>query len=456
MNLLLLCRDRFVLIAVILLILVTFCTQETKADTGDTTTVYTFIEQNHNWTGEGSTTHTETFTFPDGSTDYNQAIMTYRISCPPGGCDPWDRIANLYVVNTIDDSTEDVLEIARIITPYNIVGGGGPGTCAWEFDMIDYLPILRGEVTLRSYIETYIGPPQGWECTVTFYFIEGELPIKPYRVVNLWRAGYLPYGDPDRPPESVLGNYTVDIDDIAESATLRIVTTGHGQGNTDNAAEFSRKDHGVVVGGAQIFEQELWRSDCAQNPCSPQGGTWQYNRAGWCPGQKVNPWDITTIQLIPGAPLDIWYFLEAYENFCRPTNPNCVSGVTCSDCNYNSTGHTEPNYCTTGQLILWSSQTSTVAPPMGRVLPTRLALMQNYPNPFNPVTTIRFSLPTAGHTRLSVYNVAGQEVAVLTNGNLSAGSHSVNFDGAALSSGVYFYSLTSGDITVTKKMLLMK
>jgi hypothetical protein len=310
-------------------------------------------------------------------------------------------------------------------------------------------------VTLRSYISTYIGDPEGWECTMTFYFVEGELQMKPYRVVNLWNVGYLPYGDPERPPDNALGYSSINVEDIAEMATVRILTTGHGQGNTNNAAEFSHKDHGVFI-GAQIFEQELWRSNCAQNECSPQGGTWQYNRAGWCPGDRVYPWDINGFDFTPGQPLDITYFLEPYENFCRPNNPDCVDGSTCVDCDYNSTGHTEPNFNTSGQLFLWSSQDPSSVEPPREILPTGFTLMQNYPNPFNPSTTIRFSIPKAAQAKLAVYNITGQEVATLIDGVTNAGPHEVEFNAAALPSGVYFYSLSSGGFTETKKMLLMK
>ncbi len=83
-------------------------------------------------------------------------------------------------------------------------------------------------------------------------------------------------------------------------------------------------------------------------------------------------------------------------------------------------------------------------------------LHQNYPNPFNPATSIRFDLAEASNVSLSVFNVAGQEVATLVNGNLTAGSHTVNFDGANLTSGVYLYRLTAGSFTATQKMILMK
>ncbi len=100
--------------------------------------------------------------------------------------------------------------------------------------------------------------------------------------------------------------------------------------------------------------------------------------------------------------------------------------------------------------------TESATPRSGNSLVTEYALYQNYPNPFNPETSIRFDLIENSLVNLTVYNVAGQEVASLLNGNLNAGSHTVNFDGANLTSGVYLYRLTAGEFTSTKKMVLMK
>jgi hypothetical protein len=90
------------------------------------------------------------------------------------------------------------------------------------------------------------------------------------------------------------------------------------------------------------------------------------------------------------------------------------------------------------------------------VLVTEYALYQNYPNPFNPSTTIHYDLKNSGLTKLAVYNIVGQQVAELLNEVQQAGSHSVHFDAADLTSGVYFYRLTSGDFSKTSKMVLMK
>ncbi len=92
-----------------------------------------------------------------------------------------------------------------------------------------------------------------------------------------------------------------------------------------------------------------------------------------------------------------------------------------------------------------------------RTVPYEFALSQNYPNPFNPSTTITFTLAKDGQTSLKIYDVLGREVATLINENLHAGTmHSVHFNAANLSSGVYFYCLESGQQKQIKKLLLLK
>jgi len=93
-------------------------------------------------------------------------------------------------------------------------------------------------------------------------------------------------------------------------------------------------------------------------------------------------------------------------------------------------------------------------------LPTKYELTQNYPNPFNPSTKIKYSIPNVGsglaQTVLKVYDVLGNEVAILVNEYKPAGSYEVTFDASSLSSGIYFYKLHSGTFFETKKMLLIK
>lgn len=83
-------------------------------------------------------------------------------------------------------------------------------------------------------------------------------------------------------------------------------------------------------------------------------------------------------------------------------------------------------------------------------------LSQNYPNPFNPSTEIRFEIPENSLVKLQIFDAAGRQVALLVNTALNKGAHSVNFNGASLTTGVYFYRLSAGTFTETKKMLLIK
>ncbi|MGE5402145.1 MAG: T9SS type A sorting domain-containing protein [Ignavibacteriales bacterium] len=92
----------------------------------------------------------------------------------------------------------------------------------------------------------------------------------------------------------------------------------------------------------------------------------------------------------------------------------------------------------------------------GNNVPSDFNLYQNYPNPFNPSTAISYSLPQGMYVKLVVTNSLGQEVAMLANGYVSAGKHTVEFDAKNLSNGVYFYTLTTEKFAKTNKMVLLK
>jgi PKD repeat protein len=89
-------------------------------------------------------------------------------------------------------------------------------------------------------------------------------------------------------------------------------------------------------------------------------------------------------------------------------------------------------------------------------LPTSIALKQNYPNPFNPTTVIEYQLPQSAQVRLQVYDMSGRQVAELVNEQISAGTHTINFDASNLSSGVYMYRLQAGATMLTRKLTVVK
>jgi hypothetical protein len=108
----------------------------------------------------------------------------------------------------------------------------------------------------------------------------------------------------------------------------------------------------------------------------------------------------------------------------------------------------------------------------GKEFPSNYSLEQNYPNPFNPTTKIRYAIPSyeyplqggarGGFTQLKVYDILGNEVATLINERKQPGEYEIEFNasnpanGTGLSSGIYYYQITSGSFTDTKKMVILK
>ena len=92
----------------------------------------------------------------------------------------------------------------------------------------------------------------------------------------------------------------------------------------------------------------------------------------------------------------------------------------------------------------------------GDMIPNNFILRQNYPNPFNPNTKIEYAIPRMSFVTLKIYNVLGEEVTTLVNGIKPAGSYEVVFNGSDLVSGVYFYKMTAGGFSSTKRFILLK
>ncbi len=89
-------------------------------------------------------------------------------------------------------------------------------------------------------------------------------------------------------------------------------------------------------------------------------------------------------------------------------------------------------------------------------LPDKFQLYQNYPNPFNPVTTIHYDLPIKTEARLTIYNVLGQEVDILLDRKMNAGSYAIKWNAAYVASGIYFYRLVTPEKQITKKLVVLK
>ncbi|HMB69212.1 MAG TPA: peptide-N-glycosidase F-related protein, partial [bacterium] len=353
------------------------------------------------------------------------------------------------------------VEVARLITPYDITGSGFPGSCTWSSNVTRYKSLLQDTAELRLYVESWIGGTNGWLVSIDFAFIEGTLDPEPYRVVNLWRNDWVEYGNPDDPFSDHVQPMMLDVPGDATKVNVSMFVTGHGQGNTDNCAEFCPRTHSLWADGTEI-QQNLWRANCWNNVCSPQGGTWSLSRAGWCPGDEARAWTAdVTAAVTPGQSAVLDYQVEQYENLCRPGNPDCVPGVTCTDCNYNTTGHTTPHYTVQGQAIFWKPRASVVDAEIVPAAADGFSLDQNSPNPFRPGTAFAYSLPRAGAVTIAVHDAAGRRVLEARRTHAAAGAHSFTWDGREsggrpVAAGVYFYSVTAEGRTLTRKMVRLQ
>ncbi len=382
----------------------------------DTVWVNTFNQQ---LVDIDSRTVTADFTFPPEGGQWGEILCYMTIACPesPGDCDPWDRLAHIRVVT----DTDEKFEIMRFVTPYDITGATRPGTCSWVYDLSDYETLLHDEVTLQLFIDTWVGGGQGWLITCDFAFMPGITELEPYKITNLWNYDHLLYGKFDNPSENYLVPIAADIDAETVEAHVRTYITGHGFGNTDNAAEFSWKWHEVVA-DMDAYQEYVWRNDCRNNPCSPQGGTWSYSRNGWCPGDKAFPWivDITP-SIVPGETEILDYNLEPYENICDPDHPDCVDGVTCTECAWGS--RQAPFYVMQTQLIEYRQRSASST--------NRLVLAGPGPAYSNPPVVRAFPCEqgAAFEEEFTAYGADYYGVNV-TCGRVNGGTHDVVITGA--------------------------
>lgn len=134
---------------------------------------------------------------------------------------------------------------------------------------------------------------------------------------------------------------------------------------------------------------------------------------------------------------------------------------TTTDSGFIVTGYTTSNGASDVYLVRLKNNNQTTGIEVDEDLElTTFKLFQNYPNPFNPSTKIRFSIPNVGTglalTVLKVYDVLGNEIAALVNEYKEAGTYEIDFNANQLSSGIYFYTLSTGSFIETKKMILLR
>ncbi len=197
-------------------------------------------------------------------------------------------------------------ELARYITPYGNGLSLGTGW-TWTFDVSDYRTLLADSVHLVA---------GNWQelLDVKFLMIKGTPPRDVVGIQNLWNGGFN-FGQPSDPIESHLQALTKNIPVNAFNTRWKSRITGHGMDTPENCAEFCAKTHYFKVNGVQQFSKLVWRNTCDVNPLYPQGGTWVYDRANWCPGAEVwtYDWELSPFTT-PGGTVNLDHDVQAYTN----------------------------------------------------------------------------------------------------------------------------------------------
>jgi hypothetical protein len=298
----------------------------------------------------------------------------------------------LYLHNTVyydpPFPVNDRYELARYITPYGNGLSLGNGWL-WKFDVSDYEPLLHDTVHLAA---------GNWQelLDLSFDIIKGTPPRDVHDVKNIWQ-GYIGW---DVNTETNLNARMKFIPSDALNTRVKLRLTGHGEDN-NNCAEFCQNTCRLLVNNIQRYSHLIWRNTCPVNPLYPQGGTWIYERANWCPGAEVETYDF---ELTPYATPGDSVLLDLNLN------------------NYSGSGGAY--YVTESQLVTYGAPNFTLD--AGMYLIKSPSSLQVYlrQNPIcnNPVVTIQNTGATTLTSVTITYGLIGGTPSVYQwSGNLNIG-----------------------------------
>jgi len=274
------------------------------ADIGNTLIVQTFtfndIEKRRDF-----------FEFPDDIRTWEKIYMYKTLKCDEQTkkdsfpCGEWDYSTFTLLYIPIGDTIE-IYELENYVTPYGM-GIDLNGNCGWTYiyDVTDYAPLLRGSVEISSGNQQEL-------LNMKFFFVEGVPSRDVISVENLypWDSYKYEYIAVD----SVMQPFELILDPKANGFMLRARISGHGHHGPRNCCEWASKTHTYYANEDVLFRWNIWKN-CGDNPIYPQGGTWQFDRAGWCPGTPVDTYDFElTNKVDPGDTIMFDYGIEMYKD----------------------------------------------------------------------------------------------------------------------------------------------
>jgi hypothetical protein len=284
--------------------------------------------------------------FPTEGSEYRKVYMYFTLGCADGGCSDWDydvltqimhntgkidstvtKLDTISLSPLVVDTTWRVFnvlepyELGRFITPYgsymnfrNPSYGNQGFDSSWNhtfrYDVTDYASLLKDSVIIRA---KYNGWSAGFSADIRFEFIKGTPQRPVIAIKNLYTKGGR-YVSSEQFERDIIPARKLEIPYGTKSAVAKVLVTGHGNNSGTNCGEFCDKDYYFKVNGEQMFTHRMWREDCGIVPVRPQGGTYLYSRANWCPGDKVHEqrWELTSFLNTDSIELDM--DIESYTN----------------------------------------------------------------------------------------------------------------------------------------------
>ena len=281
----------------------------------------TFTNKRLAWGSGFSQAASQNFDLHSDNSNIEAIKMYVRLDCPAGGCDPWDRFANILIKN---NDTNQWYEMARHITPYGV--GNSQLPRGLEVDVTDFKSILTGNVELKIYAETWVA--SGWVISLEFDYLSGTPDYKYYQITpviqfNRNSLSGVPYGGENGNTQVDEVKFdlkkTITFGPNIKSAHLRTIISGWGHATPADSdgracAEWCFRTHKIKIDKVNKFSHYMGPLGCGSNPISNQAGNWIPDRAGWCPGMVV-PVRIDKFDTdISNSSLNFEYYFQSWTN----------------------------------------------------------------------------------------------------------------------------------------------
>lgn len=233
--------------------------------------------------------------FPDKNREVRRIKLNVTLAYPQDrAIAHWDYMDRIKILRKGGVKGKNInFEIGRMLTPYGSNFKEG-WNFTWSTDVTDFEAFLRDSVEIEYIHAGYESPDLGWDLTIDFEFLLGPPVAKFISVEKMWDGGFQ-YGNPENDIEKSLAPKKIKRAKASSFGRFRIQHTGHGMDEPSGCSEFCSRWRELVFDGKVVDHRNLWK-DCGENPLYPQGGTWIFDRAYWCPGDLQVP-DIIDIPL---------------------------------------------------------------------------------------------------------------------------------------------------------------